>query len=63
MASRKPGQSTASHYNKWQVDGIEVYTHRDLIQFGAIVEVGMGGFWIFKNLYAAGLGSPAACSF
>jgi hypothetical protein len=63
VASRKPGQSKASHYNKFQVDGIDIYTHRDLIQLSHNVELGMGGFWIFKNLYAAGLGSPAACSF
>jgi hypothetical protein len=56
-------QSKASHYLLFKVDGIEIYTHRNLIQVAAGVRVELGGFWIFKNLFVAGLGSPAACSF
>lgn len=61
-APREPESSSLGSYNRYQVDGIEIFIHQSVMLLGPEVSIVLGGFWKLRWLKVAGLTTMATCA-
>lgn len=61
VAPKAPAQELRGEYHLRHVDGVDIYTHSQLVQTGPQVKLDLGGFWRLRWLKVSGLAGAAAC--
>jgi hypothetical protein len=61
-APREPEADSLGSYNRYLVDGIEIFIHKSVMLQGPEVSIFLGGFWKFRWLKVGGLTSMATCA-
>lgn len=62
MAAKAPSDEQQVLFRHLQVDGLEVFVQKDLVQTASQVEVDLGGFWFLRWLRVRGLSPASSCA-
>lgn len=61
VSPQQPPEEFRQNYDRYQVEGLDIYVQQGAVMTGPAVIVGLAGFWKFKWLTAVGVGTMSAC--